>query len=602
MNTSKSTIYSNRIEKFSDLLSNTNKQHSIISWLRLIIFCATIISWFYVITIHIITGIALGISGIIGFVIFLKKHKKLEDLKTYLETILTVNNNEYLCCKGTFDQFDGGNEFIDHSHPYSFDIDLFGNGSLFQYLNRTITDKGKKLLSYWLANTPLDNNTIQLHQEAIKELSNEIDFRQEFITAGKIFKSNAEEQSIVNDWLMLKPFFKHPFLINIILWFIPIITVAAIGGIVYGIFSSTLLIPIIIVNLGIVGSRIRTFNLHYQKLSNSHTILKKISKLITQIENHSFKSEKLQEIQLAFIENNSYASTEINKLTALLNNIDIRNNILAGTLLNILVLWDWQYLYRIEKWQKKHNPDFTKWLNAIGELDALLSLSNLHFNNTEYTFPKIVDSEDFVFKAENLGHPLIKSKIRICNNFEINSNNRYAIITGANMAGKSTFLRTIATNLVLGGCGAPVCAKVLTFSPLPLYSSMRAEDSLMNNESYFFAELKRLQKITHELDKEKKLFIILDEILRGTNSEDKRKGSIGFVKKITQKLAHGLVATHDLELARLAEQQPDTFKVCCFEVEIKNNELQFDYKLRNGITQNMNASFLMEKMGIIDKQ
>ena len=168
------------------------------------------------------------------------------------------------------------------------------------------------------------------------------------------------------------------------------------------------------------------------------------------------------------------------------------------------------------------------------------------------------------------------------------------------MAGKSTFLRTIAINLVLAGCGAPVCAKHLRFTPLPLHSSMRAEDSLMKNESYFFAELKRLQRITQELDKGEKLFIILDEILRGTNSEDKRKGSIGFVKKITAKQAYGLVATHDLELARLAEQQPDIFKALCFEVAIKNNELQFDYRLQPGVTKNMNASFLMKQMGIID--
>jgi DNA mismatch repair ATPase MutS len=262
-------------------------------------------------------------------------------------------------------------------------------------------------------------------------------------------------------------------------------------------------------------------------------------------------------------------------------------------------LWDWQYIYRIEKWQLNHKVEFGNWLDCIANFDALISFANLKYNNPDFTFP-ILSQEEFEFSALNIGHPLLSSEVRVSNDFEILLSPRYAIVTGANMAGKSTFLRTIATNIVLAGCGAPVCAKQLKFTPLPLHSSMRTEDSLMKNESYFFAELKRLQRITQALDKGEKLFIILDEILRGTNSEDKRKGSIGFVKKITQKRAHGLVATHDLELARLAEQQPDIFKALCFEVAIENNQLHFDYKLQSGVTQNMNASFLMKQMGIIE--
>jgi DNA mismatch repair ATPase MutS len=243
-------------------------------------------------------------------------------------------------------------------------------------------------------------------------------------------------------------------------------------------------------------------------------------------------------------------------------------------------LWDWQYIYRIEKWQLNHKVEFGNWLDCIANFDALISFANLKYNNPDFTFP-ILSQEEFEFSALNIGHPLLSSEVRVSNDFEILPSPRYAIVTGANMAGKSTFLRTIATNIVLAGCGAPVCAKQLKFTPLPLHSSMRTEDSLMKNESYFF--------------------IILDEILRGTNSEDKRKGSIGFVKKITQKRAHGLVATHDLELARLAEQQPDIFKALCFEVAIENNQLHFDYKLQPGVTQNMNASFLMKQMGIIEE-
>jgi DNA mismatch repair ATPase MutS len=323
--------------------------------------------------------------------------------------------------------------------------------------------------------------------------------------------------------------------------------------------------------------------------------------LLQLIEALDIKTALLTELKSSLFKNQLSASKQIHQLTKLLDALDNRNNLIVGIILNALLLWDWNLLFRIENWRQNHELDYNAWQKTIAYFDALNSLAGFSFNHPAYAFPTL-SNELYAFEADSLGHPMLPVETRICNNFNLSEKPRYAIITGANMAGKSTFLRTIATNLVLAGCGAPVCAKKLHFKPLPLYSSMRTEDSLMKNESYFFAELKRLQHITQELEKGQQLFIILDEILRGTNSEDKRKGSIGFVKKITQKMAYGLIATHDLELARLAEQQPDIFKALCFEVAFKNDELKFDYKLKAGVTQNMNASFLMERMGIIDKK
>lgn len=592
--------YIDLIKSFSDQLAVVKKKHATISLLRLTTFIAFILAWFWLFVVNQIIGATLGLTLAVVFLWLLKKHKKVDDKKKYLEQILELNKQEKDCCNGEYLAFESGNEFIDINHPYSYDIDLFGKGSLFQYLNRTITNPGKQLLAKWLSETPLETKLIKENQKAIEELTTELEFRQEFLTTGKLYQSNESETETIQKWLNLKPFFKRNLFVRIILYVLPIFNLFILLSVIFGVLGLGQLALVIVLNLSIIGSRIKQFNAYYNLLSKSHLNLKKMGRLFALIEGKEVKSKKLVELKQTLFKNKKSANEQIQRLTKYLDALDNRNNILIGVILNSLFLWDWQYIMRIGKWQKNHQVDFEQWLNCIANYDSIISLANLNYNNPDFNFP-ILSSQEFVFSATEIGHPLLDSDIRVCNEFNIDSEQRYAILTGANMAGKSTFLRTIAVNLILAGAGASVCAKSMTYKPLPMFSSMRAEDSLMKNESYFFAELKRLQRITKELDKGKKLFIILDEILRGTNSEDKRKGSIGFVKKITEKMAHGLVATHDLELARLAEQQPEIFKALCFEVSIENNQLNFDYKLQSGVTQNMNASFLMKQMGIIDK-
>jgi DNA mismatch repair ATPase MutS len=268
-----------------------------------------------------------------------------------------------------------------------------------------------------------------------------------------------------------------------------------------------------LLNLTLVGTILKTFNIHYNLLNKSHTNLKKMAKLFNQVEKLNVESDLLLELQEQLFSSRQSASLQINKLTRLLDALDNRSNILVGFVLNALLLWDWNCLWRIEKWQQAHQLDYENWQNTIANFDALISLANLSYNNPDFIYPE-VSKESFELLASGMGHPLLPSNVRVCNDFEIDNKQRYAIVTGANMAGKSTFLRTIAVNLVLADCGSKVCANKFVFSPLPLYSSMRTEDSLMKNESYFLAELKRLQTITKALDAGAKLFIILDEILR----------------------------------------------------------------------------------------
>ncbi|HAM97987.1 MAG TPA: hypothetical protein DCQ26_05210 [Marinilabiliales bacterium] len=599
MGRSQAKIYQQRIDVLTKSLSSIQQKHFVLSFSRLLVFACSLVSWIWLYPVFSWLGASVGAAFLIVFFVFIKWHKRVEDKRGYLLKLLEINQLELKSCLGDFSGSDGGNGFIDVGHVYSYDIDLFGPGSLFQFLNRTVTQGGKKLLAFWLKETPLPTQIILKQQQSIEELAPDVEFRQSFGAFGRLYPTGENEKEIIEKWLTQPSFFKSKRVFAALLWLWPLLNFTVLALVIGNWVNWTVFIYLMIFNLGCVGVGLKEFNKRYALLSSGHLQLKKMLQLMKLIENIKPQASLTQELHQKLFKNALPVSKQIQQLTTLLDALDNRNNILIGILLNSLLFWDWQCLWRIEKWQRTHQMDFEEWQKTVAYFDALMSLANFRFNHPEYIFPLLAD-ECFEFTAEELGHPLLDEETRVCNHFNIDDSQRYTIITGANMAGKSTFLRTIASNLVLAGCGAPVCATKMVFTPLPLFTSMRTEDSLMKHESYFFAELKRLQRIAQELDKGEKLFIILDEILRGTNSEDKRKGSIGFVKKITRKNAYGLVATHDLELARLAEQQPQVFKALCFEVAIKNNELQFDYKLQPGVTKNMNASFLMERMGIID--
>jgi len=262
-------------------------------------------------------------------------------------------------------------------------------------------------------------------------------------------------------------------------------------------------------------------------------------------------------------------------------------------------MWDLYSVMRLERWKVKYGENVKLWVKIIAEFDVYCSFSNFAYNNPEYSYPKIAGN--VVIKATELGHPLIPSKKRINNDFEINHLGQIDIITGANMAGKSTFLRTIGVNLLLALNGMPVCASEYNFKIIDLFSGMRTADSLKENESYFYAELKRLKYIIEKLQKGQPTLLLLDEILKGTNSVDKAKGSWKFVEHLILLKATGIVATHDLTLCKIEESYPNNISNKCFEVDIEGQNISFDYKLKSGVTKNMNASLLMKQMGLFKK-
>ncbi|MDX1315454.1 MAG: DNA mismatch repair protein MutS, partial [Eudoraea sp.] len=318
-------------------------------------------------------------------------------------------------------------------------------------------------------------------------------------------------------------------------------------------------------------------------------------KLIALLESVSFRSELLSKKQKLYRQEQDSVSQLLRKFADILHAFDQRNNMIFGFLGNGLLLWDLYQVYRIESWIAEHGDKVSAWFDVLSYFDASISLGNFAFNHPGYAFPEL-SANNIMINARDAGHPLLEKTLLVTNDFHIGEE-EFHIITGANMAGKSTFLRTVSLLIVMANLGLPVCASKMVYKPVKLVSSMRTADSLSRHESYFFSELKRLKFIVDEIGEEP-YFIILDEILKGTNSTDKAQGSRKFLDRLLTSKSAGLIATHDLSLCDAANGN-DQVSNFYFDANIIDGELHFDYQLKPGICQNMNASFLLKKMGIV---
>jgi DNA mismatch repair ATPase MutS len=335
---------------------------------------------------------------------------------------------------------------------------------------------------------------------------------------------------------------------------------------------------------------------YFQFFGRKSELLAKYMRLLDFIEESGFQSEYLKDLQGKV--SKPSAGKLFTQLKSLVKQFEYRQNILVGVVLNGMFAWDIRCVYKLYWWHKKNREKLDVWLDVIAEFDALISLGNYANNHTDFIFPEIHEG-GFAFDVKDLGHPLLQKEKRVCNDMELQGWSKVMIVTGANMAGKSTFLRTVGVNLILARVGAPVCASQMQVTPVEMYTNMRTTDSLLKDESYFYAELKRLKGVLDRLQAGERIFVILDEMLKGTNSVDKLNGSRELIKKLLQYKSVALIATHDLKLSELEADYPQQVCNTCFEIKIENNELVFDYKLSDGATKTMNATFLMRKMGII---
>jgi len=596
---SKKTYYENRIHLFETEHKILKNKSTLFSWIRLILFLCFAVPLILFFTIgHYLFLILVSILFLISFVVLVTKHNKLEIVILILFSKIQINKDELLFLNHNFHHRESGSEYEKINPFLSNDFNLFGKGSLFQYLNRCNTNSGKKIMAQKLCKSEKDGNLILKKQAAINELCLNNDYVQNFQSYSRLLSDNKSELSFLLGWIT-EPYenLKKSRIIAIILGSINIIWLLFSF---FGILTWSSYIFPIILSLLVLFIHKNKISKHYSKINDSVGIFSKYIKLLKLIEDEPFESEYLRSLQSKLLVRDTKASISISSLLKILDVFVIKNNALIHSLLNILFLLDIHLCYRLVEWRKKHKDDVEKWFSTIGEIEVLISFASYAFNNNEHvTYPSLSDTI-FKIEAVELGHPLIHPNLRVNNNFSVNGAPSVKIITGANMAGKSTFLRTLAVNILIAMNGAPVIAKKFSFMPCDILSSIKVQDSLTKNESYFYAELLRLKDIIEHVRKNPKTLVILDEILRGTNTKDKHIGSVGILKKLINLNAIVIIATHDLSIAELENLYSGIVFNSCFEVELKDNQLFFDYKLKSGISRKLNASFLMNKMEIID--
>jgi len=531
---------------------------------------------------------------IVIFLYLLKRNESLRYQKKYASNIVIICENELKSLSGNNDSFDGGKEFYDEQHPYSSDLDIFGEKSLFQLLNRTVSYIGKIKLADLLKNR-LENEKIIENQELVAELSQAPDFRMDFLAKGMMLENDKNEVIEILNWVKQPTQFLGFKYLKFFIFMFPAITILLLVASFFSLSFNAFVVAFIF-QLGFTALFLRKINSLHAVVSRKAELLNHFSSLFQKIEFHPFTSKGLKELKSKFAGRAHSSSYQIEKLSFLIRMFDNRLNMLAALLLNGLFLWDLHISFRLEKWKQNNMNSIKIWIDTLAEFDAFISLSNYAFNHPDFQFPKI-SQKDLSWKFIDLSHPLINVNERISNSFSLQGAGNIAIITGSNMAGKSTFLRTIGVNVVLASAGVPVCAKEMWFYPIQLYSSMRIRDDLSNRESTFYAELKRISIILEEVEKQS-VFILLDEILKGTNSTDKLTGSRALLRQLAQSDSVAVIATHDLALGELEKELPE--KICNynFEVEINKDEFYFDYKLKNGICKILNATELMKKMGV----
>lgn len=500
-------------------------------------------------------------------------------------------------------EFETGLDFEEDidQHPFAKDLDILGKNSLFSYLNYGETTLGKNKLKDLLLDLSIEKDEIILRQKSVAELSAKTEWNIHFLTLAK----SMEIKGKIAHPKKLDSVFNNPILAKIATIVIPIFSLVALflviftpisGGIIGLMFVGILILSRIV--LYIYRKKMQELG---EMLSFDSNQYEQFLNIFSHIENKNFKEELNQSLQNKLRSGKSKSSRkEIEKLARLLRNYESgQGNI--GVILNNFFVWNLNFALKIENQFHNINDDLPQWFEAFAEYEALISLGIFKFKNPEYILPEINEDGEKL-RTEELIHPLLFQTEVVSNNFTINQNTEISIITGANMTGKSTFLRAVGTNLVLAMMGCPVAAKEFSFIPMKLFTSMRTSDSLSDGTSYFNAEILRLRKLVENLEKGEPQFIILDEILKGTNSQDKLTGSELFLEKLmkSNSLFSCLIATHDLDLTKIEDKFPTKIKNYCFELQNVDGELETDYKLQNGVTKSMNAIYLMRKFGIID--
>lgn len=540
-------------------------------------------------------SMVVGIVLLVVFLFFVRKSAENKEALFLAKTILGINEQELSLLENEqVDAFDGGEEFKDPKHAFSYDMDVFGSNGCFQYLNRTVTEEGKKVFAEKLLNGVED---ITETQEAIQELSTKVTWTQEYRARGVAAKLEENDLTTTNGWG--EKGVKTSSLMTVLSYVLPIIGIVSTLLYAVDLISGFLFSLIFIAVMAPALLRMKQTNVFGKSLSDIGNRVKAMEEQLDCLASVEFHSPKLKRYYASLFEKDKNGAEALKELSKLLKHVEYRNNILVAIFLNFYLAWDYKITLKAAKWKANYGEYLAGWEHILFELEFLISGANLQFNRSNETCYPEINSVQKNVALVGLGHPLIPTSKLVVNDYVMNENQQFSIVTGPNMAGKSTFLRSVGVNLMMAKSGFPVLAKTFVFPDLKLYTSMRTADDLSNESSYFHAELVRLRFIVDAIERGEKVFIILDEILKGTNSKDKEQGSAQFLEKLVGLNAKGIIATHDLKLTELANESEGLVNKY-FDTTIEGENITFDYTIRDGVAQNMNASFLLKKMGLIN--
>ncbi|MTI65375.1 MAG: DNA mismatch repair protein [Firmicutes bacterium] len=597
-----SDLYKRRIDFYSKLAPRILKHMDLVGYIRLIIVVITIISGVYFFrdtSDYISFGII--ICNIALFIYAVNFHNKLKNYHKHICILKKINEMSIDRLKGKWTDFsDKGEEFIDEFHSFSKDLDIFGKGSLYQWINSTTTYMGRTKLANILTNPTKEKDEIEKRQKAIRELSKKRWWRQRLQAESMLVleKNNGRDKSNKDllKWAVAKnSIYLNPY-VKFIIRLLPIITVITFILSINDYIPFKLALLLIIMQFLMLLANAKEFSKQFDLVFKYKNSIKAYEKIIDHFEKGNFKSQYIMSLKDKLRnEVGLIASRQLKNLDKLVERTLYRKNMLFFPI-NIITLWDYQCMIKLEQWKKQSGLSIKSWLDVIGEIEALSSLAIIDYDNPKWTKPTITDKRS-VLNAKHLGHPLLTNK-RVCNDINLNDPTKILLITGSNMSGKSTLLRTVGINLVLAYTGSVVCTKYMRCSIMNIKTCMRTNDNLERGISSFYAELQRIKVIIKELKKDKEVFFLLDEIFKGTNSYDRHIGAKMVMKQLLKNKAMGLVSTHDLELGDLEKESKGKIKNYHFQENYKNNSIYFDYKLRKGISKTRNALYLIKMAGI----
>lgn len=586
--------YEEKIASYTTRLDEVRKRLALVATLRLILFiilCAVIYRLFPAAP-PLMVGLAVLLLA--GFITLVNYYFRLKDQKALLEKLVFVCANELAVLDHKLNGFPDGKDHLD-SYSYLDDLDIFGPRSLFHLLNRTTTSHGRSRLATLLRSPLLSISAIQQQQQAIRTLNNQSDKCQLLTAKGLLTEEKEGNLHSLTSWLSSPSRLHGNKGLTAIRWLLVAFNLFSIGFYL----ATDNYLPMlagVVAAWALTGRFLSYISAQHLLISKKQAILDQYASILDVFNTIDTGSSALLQQEQS---RTSTAHRAIRRLSQLAGFFDQRLNMLVNILLNSFLLYDLHIMAALEQWRADNKDKFHEWIDAVGNIECLNSLAALSFNNPSFTWPTPVGNQQLHIQTTGLAHPLIPASERVANDCTVGLSQKLMLVTGSNMSGKTTFLRTIGVNLLLSQCGAPVCATTFSFTPMQLLTSLRVSDSLQEHTSYFMAELKKLQRIIHHLREDVPSLVLIDEILRGTNSEDKTYGSEQFIRKLLQYPCLSFFATHDLSLGSLEQELPGQVSNCCFESVIENGELRFDYRLQKGIAANRNASFLMKKMDII---